>query len=70
MVTGSQAVEETVTLIEELIAALELREASDRDSPPWVAEREIRYLEHRIMVSARDSAWTAALGNARRSTLG
>ena len=40
MVTEGDAMDETVTLIEELIAALELREASDPDSPPWVAERE------------------------------
>ena len=70
VVRDSDALDETVTLIEELIAALELREASDPDSPPWVAEREIRYLEQRIMVSARDSAWPAALGSARRSALG
>jgi hypothetical protein len=50
------------TLIERLVAALELREASDPDSPPWVAEREIRYLEHRILVSARDPEWPAILG--------
>jgi hypothetical protein len=44
------------------VAALELREASDPDSPPWVAEREIRYLEHRILVSAREPEWPAILG--------
>jgi len=48
--------QETVTLIERLVAALELREASDPDSPAWIAEREIRLLEHQILVSARDSA--------------
>jgi hypothetical protein len=48
--------EETVALIEQLVAALELREASDPDSPAWIAEREIRKLEHQILVSARDCA--------------
>ena len=47
---------ETVALIEQLVAALELREASDPDSPAWIAEREIRQLEHQILVSARDCA--------------
>ena len=47
---------ETVTLIRQLVAALELREASDPDSPAWGAEREIRMLEHRILASTRDSA--------------
>jgi len=47
---------ETVALIEQLVAALELREASDPDSPAWIAEREIRQLEHKILVSARDCA--------------
>jgi hypothetical protein len=47
---------ETVTLIRQLVAALELREASDPDSPAWGAEREIRKLEHRILASTRDSA--------------
>jgi len=33
-------------LLEELAWAFELREAADQDSPPWVADREIRRLEH------------------------
>jgi len=40
-------------LIEQLIDALELREAADQDSPPWLADREIRRLEHEILVSLR-----------------
>ena len=42
--------EDAARLIERLIAALELREAADPDSPAWVAEREIRQIEHQIAV--------------------
>ena len=35
-------------LLEELARAIELREAADQDSPPWVADREIRRLEHEV----------------------
>ena len=35
-------------LLEELARALELREAADQDSPPRVADREIRRLEHEV----------------------
>lgn len=38
-----------IDLLSRLVGALELREASDPDSPPWAAEREIRRLEHEIM---------------------
>jgi hypothetical protein len=35
-------------LLEELAWALELRDAADQDSPAWVADREIRRLEHGV----------------------
>jgi hypothetical protein len=37
------------TLIERLVAALELKEAADPDCPAWMAEREIRQLERQIV---------------------
>jgi len=43
-------------LLTELVGALELREGSDADSPPWAAEREIRRLEHEIVECLRDEA--------------
>jgi hypothetical protein len=42
-------------LLEELGRAIELREAADQDSPPWVADREIRRLEHGVTEFVRVS---------------
>ena len=35
-------------LMEQLIAAIELRDSSDPDAPPWEADAEIRRLEHEL----------------------
>ncbi len=45
-----------VDLLARLVGALELREESDPDSPPWAAEREIRRLEHEIVVCLHNEA--------------
>jgi hypothetical protein len=46
---------EAYVLLEELARAIELREAADQDSPPWVADREIRRLEREITEFVRAS---------------
>lgn len=46
-----------VDLLARLVGALELRDASDPDSPPWAAEREIRRLEREIMVCLHNVPW-------------
>jgi hypothetical protein len=46
-----------VDLLARLVGALELREESDPDSPPWAAEREIRRLEHEIVACLHNEAW-------------
>ena len=46
-----------VDLLARLVGALKLREESDPDSPPWAAEREIRRLEHEIVVCMHNDAW-------------
>lgn len=49
--------ERAVALLAQLVGALELREESDPDSPPWAAEREIRRLESEIMKCLRTESW-------------
>jgi len=44
-------------LLEQLAGAVELREAADQDCPPWVANREIRRLEHEVMEFVLASSW-------------
>lgn len=56
-----------VDLLARLVGALELRETSDPDSPPWAAEREIRRLEHEIMVCLHNEPWIE-VGGAESST--
>ena len=46
-----------IELLARLVGALELREASDPDSPPWAAEQEIRRLEHEITLCLHNEAW-------------
>lgn len=46
-----------IDLLEQLIGALELREEADPDSPSWLADREVRRLEHEIVRSLRGTTW-------------
>ncbi len=44
-------------LLDQLVGALELREEADSDSPSWLAEQEVRRLEHEIMRCLRGTTW-------------
>ena len=55
--SGPSVAEEAMALLDDLVAALELRDAGDPDSPPWAADVEIRRLERRIMATVRDGTW-------------
>ncbi|HEU4672427.1 MAG TPA: hypothetical protein VFS32_05955 [Candidatus Limnocylindrales bacterium] len=45
--------EDLITLLEDLVATLELREAADPDVPRWEADRRIRRLEDELVVQFR-----------------
>lgn len=46
-----------IDLLEQLVGALELREEADPDSPPWLADQEVRRLEREIVRSLRGTTW-------------
>ena len=46
-----------IDLLERLIGALELREEADPDCPSWLADQEVRRLEHEIVRSLRGTTW-------------
>jgi hypothetical protein len=46
--------EALLTLLEDLVTTLELRDASDPDVPRWEADRRIRRLEDELVLRFRD----------------
>ena len=54
-------VDRAMALLDDLVAALELRDAGDPDSPPWAADVEVRRLERRIMTTVRDGTWPSVV---------
>lgn len=54
----ARQMDNAVTLLEQLIAVLELRATVDPDSPSWIADEEVRRLEDAIMVSLRSMTWS------------
>ena len=53
--------DDALALVEQLIGAVDLREAADPDDPPWIADREIRRLERELWICLR--TWSTPQGN-------
>jgi hypothetical protein len=53
--------QDALSLVEQLVGAVDLREAADPDDPPWIADREIRRLERELWMCLR--TWSTPQGS-------
>jgi hypothetical protein len=61
---------ELLELMEELVASIEQRDASDPDAPAWEAQRRIQRLEEELARRVRLGTSASLLGSADEALVG